>query len=155
MSSHLIIREARIEELDCLLALEQKVIAAERPFNHNLKISDVTYYEIEHLITDRDSCMLVAEVENRIVATGYAQLRESKVSLDHTQHSYLGFMFVEPEARGRGVNKKILAALITWSKSKGANNLYLDVYTDNDAAISAYRKMGFEKSMLEMKLCVD
>ncbi len=154
MSEGVIIRHARMSDLECLLEMEQKVISAERPFNDNIKDSGVKYYDIEHLISDADSCLLVAELESRIVACGYAQIRQSKLSYDHDRHAYLGFMYVEPEVRGRRVIQQIIEELLDWSKSQGVEYSYLDVYAGNAAAITAYKKMGFEASMTEMKLCL-
>ena len=35
---------------------------------------------------------------------------------------------------------------------QGVPDLYLDVYDGNDAAIRAYKKIGFSKSLIEMKI---
>jgi len=146
------VREARLGDLQSLLELEQRVIEAERPYNSAIKSEGTQYYDIEHLITDDNSSLLVVEAGNAIVGTGYAQIRSSKSSLIHADHSYLGFMYVAPDFRGQGLNKKVIDRLVSWSKSKGVNDLYLDVYFDNSAAIRAYEKVGFKSSLTEMKL---
>lgn len=145
-------REANVDDVPKLLNLEQKIIEAERPFNTSIKTEDTRYYDIESLISDSDSYLIVNEVENEIIATGYAQIRRSKASLNHIYHSYLGFMFVSPDFRGNGINNALVELLIEWSKSKGAQTVYLDVYAGNISAIKAYDKVGFEPSLLEMKL---
>jgi GNAT superfamily N-acetyltransferase len=61
-------------------------------------------------------------------------------------------MYVEPEYRGFGINKLIIENLIDWSKEQGVFDLYLDVYDGNHAAIRAYEKVGFIKSLVEMKI---
>ena len=146
------IRRAILKDKTALLNLEQKVIEAERPYNSTIKPKSAIYYDLNHLLADDKSQLIVAELNGEIVGTGYAQIRESKKSLNHDHHSYLGFMYVTPECRGLGVNKLVLDNLITWSKDKGVFDLYLDVYDDNDAAISAYKKVGFAKSLVEMKV---
>lgn len=145
-------REAIPEDLSELLEIEQKVIEAERPFNPSLKKGKIYYYDIEALMLDSASYLIVADVADKIIATGYAQIRESKASLNHDIHSYLGFMFVSPDFRRKGINKALVDQLIAWSKRNGAQAVYLDVYLKNDSAIKAYRKVGFEPSLLEMKL---
>ena len=144
-------REATLHDLDSLLALEQGVIEAERPFNSAIKAVDAHYYDIPDLIENPNSQLLIAECEQRIIATGYIQFRLSKPSLQHDQHGYLGFMFVAPEFRGQGINQTILDRLMQWGNSKGVSDFYLDVYSQNEAAIRAYEKAGFKPSMLEMK----
>ena len=145
-------REANIDDLSQLLDLEQKVIESERPFNSSIKTKETSYYDIENFISDNDTYLIIIEDADKIIATGYAQIRRSKGSLDHDIHSYLGFMYVSPDFRGKGINKALVEQLISWSKSKGVQVAYLDVYSGNASAIKAYEKSGFEPSLLEMKL---
>jgi len=152
---NLTIRTALVSDQADLLCLEQKVIEAERPYNSALKSKDAVYYDLMSLLIEDTSHLVVAEDNGQIIATGYAQIRTSKKSLTHDKHSYLGFMFVEPEYRGLGINKLIMDNLMTWSKEQGALDFYLDVYADNDAAIRAYEKVGFSKSLVEMKINLD
>ncbi|WP_246028985.1 hypothetical protein [Parashewanella tropica] len=86
-------RKAKLEDLGSLKALEQAVVEAERPYNNSIKPSDAKYYDIEYLINDHDSHLLVVEEAGQIIATGYGQLRDSKQSLIHSKHCYLGFMY--------------------------------------------------------------
>jgi ribosomal protein S18 acetylase RimI-like enzyme len=146
------LRKATMKDHIALLALEQKVIEAERPFNTTIRSAGVIYYDLERLLTNEDSHVVVAEHKGNIIATGYAQIRTSKQSLNHTEHAYLGFMYVSPEYRGRGINQQVIGSLIDWSKEHGVGDFYLDVYAQNEAAISAYRKFGFVNSIIEMKI---
>jgi len=148
----IVFREASLNDKPVLLEFEQHVIQAERPFNSAIKLVDAYYYDMADLLNSKKSHLLVAEIEGVVVASGYAQIRPSKQSLVHDFHSYLGFMYVVPEFRGRGVNKSILERLIQWSTNQGISDCYLDVYSDNEAAIRAYQKAGFVNSMIEMKL---
>jgi GNAT superfamily N-acetyltransferase len=149
-------REASLNDKPILLEFEQEVLRAERPYNSVIKLVDACYYDMDDLLNSPTTYLLVAEARDKVVGSGYAQLRASKQSLLHDTHSYLGFMYVVPEYRGRGVNKGILERLIHWSKKQGVSDCYLDVYSENKAAIRAYEKVGFENSMIEMKFnCSD
>jgi len=149
---NLLIREALPSDKETLLALEQQVIEAERPFNSTIKSKDASYYDLDNLLTNKASHLLVAELQGDIIATGYAQIRDSKTSLAHSKHAYLGFMYVAPAHRGLGINKVIMDGLMNWSKGQEVTDLYLDVYDGNEAAIKAYEKVGFVKSLVEMKI---
>jgi ribosomal protein S18 acetylase RimI-like enzyme len=151
----LIVREARIDDYDSLAAFEQKVINAERPYNASLKEKDAYYYDIEKLISDRDSRLVVGVVSGDIIASGYVQIRHSKPALDHDNHGYLGFMYVAEEYRGLGLNKAILEDLVSWGQQRGVTDFYLDVYAENSSAVRAYEKFGFRGSLLEMKLNLE
>ncbi|SDX61040.1 GNAT family N-acetyltransferase [Marinobacter mobilis] len=151
----LIIREARDGDYSSLVALEQKVIDSERPYNASLKREGAYYYDIEKLISDHDSRLVVGEISGFIVATGYVQVRRSKPALDHDSHGYLGFMYVKEEYRGLGLNKVILQDLVSWGQRRGLTDFYLDVYAENNSAVRAYEKFGFRGSLLEMKLNLE
>jgi len=145
-------RQATKEDKEILLSLEQQVVEAERPYNPEIKEIGAHYYDLDDLITSSNAHLLVGEVDGQIVATGYAQIRNSKASLVHEKHSYLGFMLVLEEYRGLGINKLVVDLLLKWSKEQGADYVYLDVYDENDSAVKAYQKVGFEKALVEMKL---
>ena len=152
---NVIIRKALSKDQTALLSLEQEVIEAERPYNQTIKSKNTLYYDMNNLLID-DAChLIVAELNGQLIGTGYAQIRDSKQSLKHTKHAYLGFMYVAPTYRGSGINKRIMESLIDWSKQQGVSDLYLEVYDGNDAAISAYEKVGFVKSLVEMKINLD
>ncbi|KZN59305.1 hypothetical protein N473_03860 [Pseudoalteromonas luteoviolacea CPMOR-1] len=144
-------RKATLSDKAALLSLEQAVVNAERPYNSQIK-TDAHYYDLDNLLQSEQACVQVAECNGDIIATGYVQIRPSKQSLEHTHHGYLGFMFVNPEFRGQGINQDIMQLLIDWAESKGIYDFYLDVYNDNQAAINAYQKLGFKPSLLEMKV---
>lgn len=149
---NLTLREATPADLETLLALEQEVVSAERPFNRAIRDSGARYYDLDKLISDPGTLLLVGEVDGQVIATGYAQLRASEPAFKHERHAYLGFMYVAERFRGRGINRAVIEALVDWSRRQGVLDVYLDVYVDNAPAIRAYEKFGFEGSMLEMKL---
>jgi GNAT superfamily N-acetyltransferase len=149
------IRSASLDDLNTLLEFEQQVVEAERPFNDDIKNGAVSYYDLEELILSTKAELLVAEFENKAIGSGYAKILKSKPYMKHEFHAYFGFMYVEPTFRGRGINKKILNSLKEWSRSHGVVNFSLDVYAENQSAISAYEKAGFKSNLIEMTMSLD
>lgn len=150
-----IIRIATLEDLTVLLKFEQGVIKAERPFDPTLKDGEITYYDIAELITNPNSEIFVAEIENEIVASGYAKIKPDRHYLKHASQGYLGFMYVSENHRGKQLNKGIIDALLHWCKSRNIFEIRLDVYPDNIPAIKAYEKVGFKKHMINMRLNIE
>lgn len=150
-----IIRKANFDDLEQLYAFEQQLIIAERPFDPTLKPVLIHYYDLRAMIDAQDVLLLVAEIGTRIVASGYGRIVEAKPYLMHANHAYLGFMYVDPAYRGRGINQQVIAALRSWARSKQITELRLDVYFENLAAIKAYEKIGFTKHMIEMRMGVE
>jgi len=145
------IRKALPNDLAQLLIFEQHIIEAERPFDSTLKRQDTNYYDLEQMLTAPNVFVAVAELENRIIGSGYARIEKSKEYNQHIHHGYLGFMFVLPEHRGKGVNKMIIDTLKEWVTAQNVNELRLEVYQDNISAIKAYEKIGFTKLMILMR----
>lgn len=146
------IRPATIHDLPLLLKFEQEIINAERPFDVSIKKGAVSYYDIEAMIQDPQACIVVAEIEKKVVASGYAIPKKARHYLDHEYYAYLGFMYTDQQYRGKGINAMIVDELKKWSESAGFNEIRLTVYNDNLSAIKAYEKVGFKKHIIEMRL---
>ena len=52
-------------------------------------------------------------------------------------------VFVAPQARGRGLSRRLCSSLLAGARSSGAQLGYLQVQADNDPAIAVYRRLGF------------
>ena len=149
----MITREATEKDLEILLAFEQGIVTAERPFNSTLIEGEIHYYDLKSLIQSPKATVIVAEENDEIVASGYALIKKTaKDYYQFKEYAYLGFMYVKPEHRGKGINKVITDELVSWSKSRGISEVRLDVYAQNESAIKAYEKAGFEPHLLTMRL---
>jgi GNAT superfamily N-acetyltransferase len=146
------IRKARLEDLNILLEFEQGIITAERPYDPTLKEGKINYYDIEKMITAAHIEVVVAEIGAKIVGSGYARIEAAKPYLNHDNYAYLGFMYTDPQHRGKGINAIIIEALKEWCLSQKITELRLDVYNDNPSAIRAYEKVGFKKHLLNMRV---
>jgi ribosomal protein S18 acetylase RimI-like enzyme len=149
------IRKASIVDLGQLLVFEQDLIKTERPFDPSVKPDPVNYYDLKAMLTDPQIEMVVGELNNKVIASGYARIDKSKPYLIHSHHAYLGFMYVLPGYRGQGINKKIMDVLKDWAASQNITEFRLDVYYDNASAIKAYEKVGFSRYFLEMRFNLE
>lgn len=151
----IIIRTATLADTEQLRIMEQGVIIAERPYDSTLKNDPLQYNNLEELITSSSSEVFVAEKDGKLIASGYARIQPTKHYTKHDQFAYLGFMYVQPEFRGQGVNQKIMDALKSWTKEQGLTEMRLEVYVENAPAIRAYEKYGFKKSLVEMRMGLE
>jgi ribosomal protein S18 acetylase RimI-like enzyme len=141
-----------MHDLPLLLKFEQEIINVERPFDVTIRKGAVSYYDIEAMIQDPQACIVVAEIEKKVVASGYAIPKKARHYLDHEYYAYLGFMYTDQQYRGKGVNAMIVDELKKWSESAGFKEIRLTVYNNNLSAIKAYEKVGFKKHIIEMRL---
>lgn len=152
MKERIVIRPAIDADLPVLLQCEQEVIRAERPFDSTIKKGTVTYYDLEDLLNNPKAKVLVACAGETIVATGYALEKPARHYLDHETYAYLGFMYTNPDYRGRGINGRIIDELQQWAKEQGLMELRLTVYNENEPALRAYEKVGFKRHIVEMRM---
>lgn len=144
-------RPAENADLPKLAEFLQFLVEAERPFDGTLKEGEIFYYSISDLIADQATQIMVVENNHQIIGCGYAQIRSAKPYEKHEVFGYLGFMFVSPEFRGKGINGLLLDELKKWILSQGITEVRLQVYSENDAAVKAYEKAGFKKLLTTMR----
>lgn len=150
--NEILVRSAEIEDLDILLSFEQGIITAERPFEPTLKPDEIHYYDVEQMIHSNDTEIVVATIDDEIVGSGYVKMKKSKPFQKFGHHAYIGFMYVKPEHRGKGISQIIMDRLLAWSRSNDLLEVRLDVYEGNAPAIRAYGKAGYEKHLVTMRL---
>ncbi|WP_295714991.1 GNAT family N-acetyltransferase [Mucilaginibacter sp.] len=152
----MLIRQATLNDMPVLLQFEQGVITAERPFDSTLVPGSINYYDLEMFINSPDVEILVAELDGELVGSGYARIKKSeKPYFNFLNYAYLGFMYVSPQHRGKGINQLIIEELKLWTRRHGLTELRLQVYNDNEGAIKAYEKVGFKKHMIEMRMNLE
>ena len=152
MTDDILIRAATLEDLPTLLQFEQGIITAERPYDQTLKPDPISYYDIGEMIADPDAEVAVAVLGERLIGSGYAIKKASRHYLNPPFHAFIGFLYVEPDCRGRGINQRVLDHLFAWAQANDLPEVHLTVYPDNAPAIRAYEKVGFEPYILEMRL---
>ncbi|WP_459211480.1 GNAT family N-acetyltransferase [Aquimarina rhabdastrellae] len=148
-------RKATPEDLPVLLAFEQGIVEAERPFDTTLKEEKISYYDLLELVEEETSEVYVVTYKEEIIASGYVKILEAKPFLKHKTYGFLGFMFVKDAHRGKGINKLIINVLCDWCKARDIHEIRLDVYDQNESAIKAYEKAGFEKHITTMRLHME
>lgn len=149
------VRKATLADMVTLRAFEQKIISAERPFDETLDEDPISYYDLRELVQLDNALVLLAEMGSKVIGSGFGHIRTAKPYLDHSSYTHLGFMYTDPDYRGRGVNQAIVKGLKDWSRSKGISELRLTVYADNTSAIRAYEKTGFKRHILEMRVNLE
>lgn len=79
----------------------------------------------------------VAESDNRII--GYAGLSVQAPDSD------IQTIAIDSEFQGEGLGGQLLEAMIGRSRELGVRSIFLEVRTDNAAAIALYKKYDFEQ----------
>jgi len=95
--------------------------------------------------------ILSANVHSHLEYDGGQLIGFGQVLNTDTRKPTLGRIIIDPLRRSRGHGNKLLEALIKYciTKLSGIEGIYLNVFPDNQPAISLYRKYGFEEIGLE------
>lgn len=86
----------------------------------------------------RDKGMMVAEREGRTVGFVAGSVVCGIAELE--------CIVVEQAERGRGIGRKMLEALATWAKGRGAESMELEVRASNENAMKLYAALGFAET---------
>lgn len=126
-NSGLRVRKARASDADALVALEERIFASDRMSRRSFAAA-----------TKRPSAaMLVACRGAEIV--GYALLFTRRGIVSARLYS----LAVAPEAAGQGVGRRLVSAIESEARRRGAAQIRLEVRVDNGNAIRFYEDMGY------------
>jgi GNAT superfamily N-acetyltransferase len=113
---HITYRTATLDDLSTLLDFEYGIITFERAFDSNLKPDPTHYYDLKAMILSNDVEVLVAYKDSELIGSGYAKIANAKPYHINSEYAYLGFMYVSPEYRGKGIIQNIINRLLQWTK---------------------------------------
>lgn len=86
------------------------------------------------------SGVFIAEEKKKI--SGYMFVQNEKPNrVSHRAYIVVG---IHSNSRGSGIGKALFTYVIDWAKNVNLHRLDLTVIVNNDAAVSLYKKMGFE-----------
>ena len=94
----------------------------------------------------RDGMLVATDAANdfRIVATVHAIFDRDARNLDGGPYAWISNLTTDPDWRGRGLGRLMLARGIGSLLNRGAESVMLGVDGGNDAAVGLYRSAGFE-----------
>ena len=150
--SNLTIKSAQAEDLNTLLRFEQGVVEAERPFEPTFISGKIKYYDLEPMIYDPKTEIAVACLGEDCIGSGYIRIESGQSYHQHEHFGYVGFIYVLDKYRGRGYSQQILDYLINWAAARNVYEVRLDVFEQNQAAVRAYEKAGFQRLLIKMRL---
>ncbi|PSB66933.1 GNAT family N-acetyltransferase [filamentous cyanobacterium CCP1] len=66
------------------------------------------------------------------------------------RHAYIFLLYVNPTHRRRGIGSALLRQAETWAVKRGDRQIGLQVFCNNQPAISLYQKLGYQTQSLWM-----
>ncbi|HEV7777984.1 MAG TPA: GNAT family N-acetyltransferase [Luteibacter sp.] len=124
------VRRAEVSDLDDLVALEEHSFALDR-------LSRAQYRR--HLDSETAQVLVASANHRRFLGTAVVFFRRG------THVARLYSIATKPEAQGKGVGSALIAAAEEAARQRRNHTLRLEVRTDNQAAISLYERLGYER----------
>jgi ribosomal protein S18 acetylase RimI-like enzyme len=123
------VRTARRADLDALIALEQRVFAADR----------LSRVSLRRLLASKSARVIVAEVGSRLAGAAVVLFRA------HATVARLYSIAVAPPMNGKGVAIALLARAERAAAARKCRSMRLEVHETNSTAIARYRKSGYRQ----------
>lgn len=105
-------------------------------------------------LQDPDAALFLAEEEGTVVgmAAGHVH-RPSSFSTDVAVE--LSSVYVHPGHRRRGIARALTAEVARFARERGVDRITLKTFAQNQEAVEAWARMGFEPRALQMTAPVD
>lgn len=141
----LTIRPAQQNDLDVLVFLLQALFAIEKDFTPD---PDRQRRGLRCFLDGcgKHRCILVAESEGRVIAMATVQILIS--TAEGGPVGLVEDVVVREDCRGRGIGRRLMAALTTWATGRGLLRLQLLADRTNFSALDFYNKLGWRPTRL-------
>ncbi|MDZ5471477.1 GNAT family N-acetyltransferase [Bacillus sp. 31A1R] len=113
------------------------------------KMDEAQIMMAKEAIQNPNSIIFVAEDEfNQLL--GYLHVTTMSDYFTGVEQGYVSSIAVAKEGEGKGVGRKLMEKAEEWAKSKGYQQLVLNVFDKNERALKMYQQLGFEKEIIKM-----
>ncbi|MEV6627386.1 GNAT family N-acetyltransferase [Amycolatopsis sp. NPDC051106] len=99
------------------------------------------YYQ--GLVADEDALCLLARSDGEVAGHLIGRLRPISTLRPGAVRAVLESMQVAADRRREGVGQALVSAFVAWARDRGANELTVQAYADNEGAQAFYRAQGF------------
>lgn len=141
---NLIIREARIDDIDILNYLFQKLLEYEREnYDDNIRndLNIDSYFNKK--INDKDNIILVATLDEKIVGYIYAIIDSDNKIIKEVE-AKIDSLYVSYEYRNKSIGTKLIEEMINYLRKNEVKYIFIENLVGNKRAKYLYDKLGFK-----------
>ena len=152
------IRRAEIKDIPGIISLLHQVNMVHHVLRPDLFKPYTTKYneqELEALIGDDNKPIFVFD-NGEVLGHAFCMITEVKGDklLQDIKTLYIDDICVDEKARGQHVGKALYEYVRDYAQSIGCNNITLNVWDGNDAALSFYKNMGMKVRKTTMEIAL-
>lgn len=150
------VRKASPKDLQRIIDLLHQVNMVHHVIRRDLFKPNTTKYseqELEIILKDNNKPIFVYD-DGDVEGYAFCQITEVKDNqlLEDIKTLYIDDICVDEHARGKHIGKALYEFVRDYAKSIGCNNITLNVWEGNYAAISFYRNMGMHVQKTTMEI---
>lgn len=139
------LRPATKNDLNLLINWGQKLYEVEKVFEPLLFYSSHDSLErYRKELRNPDALLQVIELDGKPVGYFYAHLGLLDYLSTKNKQCEIEVIFLQEEARGKGISNMIIERCIEWAKSRNAFRIKAGIYVSNGASLKTFRKAGFK-----------
>lgn len=153
------IRRANENDIPAVLRLLSQVLEIHAAIRPDIFISGSTKYtagELAELFRDESSPVYVAESDGAVVGYAFCVLREPpfRNTMKPRKTLFINDLCVDESRRGGHIGETIFRFVLDEARRLGCDDVTLNVWAGNDAAIGFYEKMGMRprETMMELEI---
>jgi ribosomal protein S18 acetylase RimI-like enzyme len=107
---------------------------------------------VEAVLDDPEQAMLVAEDDGAVLGVLHLYFRERWPPIVAARIAVIESVVVLQRVQRRGVGRRLMEAGHALARQRGATEVWLDVWSFNQAAIGFYEHLGYREVMQRMRL---
>lgn len=146
------IRRAEERDLRACLAMFEELNRLQRPwrvFAPRRRIKEEMARSYRAAVEGRDAVLVVAEDSGILVGMAAGHVHRPS-SFSEEAAVELSSVFVRPSHRRRGLGRALTSEVARFARDCGVERVTLKTFAQNEEALEAWRRMGFEPRALQM-----
>ena len=153
------IRRAEIKDIPSIIELLHQVNMVHHVLRPDLFKPNTTKYDEQELeaMLENDHKPIFVFDNDGVLGYAFCMITEVKdnILLQDIKTLYIDDICVDEKARGQHVGKALYEYVRDYAQSIGCNNITLNVWDGNDAALSFYRNMGMKVQKTTMEIVLS
>ena len=150
------VRKAKIGDISRIMNLLHQVNMVHHLIRPDLFKPNTTKYDEQELRTllDDETKPIFIYYDGEVLGHAFCmitEVRDDKL-LQNIKTLYIDDICVDEKARGKHVGRALYKYVRDYAKSIGCNNITLNVWEGNDAALNFYRNMGMKVQKTTMEI---
>jgi len=149
------VRDAAEADLDRIAELWAEMIDMHHDLDERFWVRKPDGQEIFHewmagAVDDEKRVLVVAEVDGAVAGYVHGHIAGAPPPMQDRITGSITDVSVGFNYRGKGVGKKMMAAVLEWFAARGAEEVTLLAALKNECAVGFYEHLGFEKYTVTM-----